>query len=96
MLYALLKDSDAVAAQAYLTAAFKLIDDIGRECAAPPASVHDGTVDWGSGGWETVLMHSTIDNNAGSPHPKKDHGLVYADYYWLEFANEAIKLKHRV
>lgn len=95
MLSVLLKDSDPAAAQGYLDAAFKLIDDIGRECAAPPASVHDGVVDWGKDGWETILLHSTIDNNEGSPHPKKDHGLVYADYYWLEFANEAIKMRDR-
>lgn len=94
MIYTLLKDTRPGAGDMYLGAAFRLVDDILRECAAPGASLDStGVVDWGKDGWETILMHSSIDGNEGSATRKLDHGLVYADYYLLEFANEALKMK---
>lgn len=93
MLYVLLRDSDPSAAEHYLAASFRLVRDILRECAAPPASLEADGVNWGEGAWEPILMHSTIDGNEHSAGAKLDHGLVYADYYLLEYANEAVKLQ---
>lgn len=93
MLYKLLATSDPFAAEQYLAASFKLLDDVVRECATPPASVKGGQVDWGNDGWETILKHSTINNNPDATFKIVDTGLVYADMYLVEAANEALKLK---
>ncbi|ORY35085.1 Six-hairpin glycosidase-like protein [Naematelia encephala] len=93
MLYHLLKDTNPPAASYYLTRSFKLVEDIIRECKTAVASLDEaGNVTWGDDGWETILQHSTINGNRHSPRPIMDHGLVYADYYLLEFGNEALKL----
>lgn len=101
---------DQQAAGTYLTRAFKLVSDTLRECAAPPASLREGHVEFGEGGWETILKHSTINGNPQATRLLMDHGLVCeysvpgrighrtesvldADYYLLEFGNEALKLK---
>ncbi|KAL1413228.1 hypothetical protein Q8F55_000981 [Vanrija albida] len=96
MLYELLLPSDPAAAEYYLSAGFKLIDDTVRECASPAASLKNGAVSWGEGAWETILQHSTINGNQYSNRRLLDHGLVYADYYYVEFANEALKLKAKL
>lgn len=93
MLYVLLRESNEAAAEHYLDASFRLVKDILLECAAPPATLNSDGVQWGEGEWEPILMHSTIDGNPHSAGAKLDHGLVYADYYLLEFANEALKLQ---
>lgn len=50
-------------------------------------------INWGDGDWETILMHSTINGHPYAPRLIMDHGLVYADYYFVEFANEVLKMK---
>lgn len=58
MLSTLLSPSDPSAGDYYLGRACKLIDDTLRECSAPRATIGDnGDVNWGEGGWESVLMH---------------------------------------
>ena len=59
MLHQLLLPTDKVAAEHYLSAGFKLIEDTLRECATPGASLIDGKVDWGKDGWETILAVRT-------------------------------------
>lgn len=76
MLYILLRDSEPEAAETYLAASFRLVRDVLRECAAPPAKLEADGVNWGEGGWEPILMHSTIDGNPYSAGAKLDHGLV--------------------
>lgn len=81
MLSALLETSDPAGAVYYMDRAIKLVNNILHECLAPPASVHvadsngESKVDWGEGGWESVLMHSTSTGN-----PKRgilmDHGMI--------------------
>lgn len=93
MLYEQLVDSDPDAAEHYLAASFKLLDDLVQECATPAASVKGGAVNWGEGEWETILQHSTINNNPDATLKIFDTGLVYADMYFVEAANEALKLK---
>ena len=108
MLYKLLRPACPVQADEYLARAFKLIEDVLRECRTASASLNvNGTVEWGDGGWETILevselslkkkltvaQHSTINGNRYSPRPLMDHGLVYADFYLIQFGNEALKLR---
>ncbi|ORY20478.1 Six-hairpin glycosidase-like protein [Naematelia encephala] len=94
MLYQLLLPSDKSAAEEYLVRANKLVEDILRECGTPAATLDkDGKVNWGEGSWETLLQHSTINGNEKATRRLLDHGLVYADYYLMEFGNEAIKIE---
>ncbi|WOO79141.1 Unsaturated glucuronyl hydrolase [Vanrija pseudolonga] len=92
MLYTLLKDSEPDAAGYYLARGFRLIADVLRECKTPAANIVDGVVDFGEDGWETILQHSTINGNRHSPRKIMDHGLVYADFYLVQFGNEALKM----
>lgn len=94
--YRVLKDSEPEAADHYLTAAFNLIDAVNREVRTPKAKLVQGKVDWGKDGWETILKNSTINNNEHAVEPSKDTGLVYADYYYTEFANEGLKLSEEL
>lgn len=57
MLYQLLRDSDPSAAEEYLAKGAKLMQDTIRECYTPKASLDQGgKVDFGQGGWETILQ----------------------------------------
>jgi hypothetical protein len=44
--------------------------------------------------FESILKHSTVCNNAASFSKNKpsDHGLVYADYYLLEFGGRLLDM----
>ena len=55
MLYQLLLPKDKAAAEHYLAAGYKLIEDTLRECGTPAATLSQGKVDWGKDGWETIL-----------------------------------------
>ena len=77
MLSVLLQPTDARAADYYLGRAFKLVEDVLRECAAPEARLGEGgEVSWGEGGWETILKHSTIAGNPKANRQFMDHGLI--------------------
>ncbi|RSH81438.1 hypothetical protein EHS25_006794 [Saitozyma podzolica] len=93
MLYQLLLPTDPQAAEMYLSKGFKLVEDVMRECGTGRATLQGGKVNWGEGGWETLLKHSTINGNEKATRRLMDHGLVYADYYLIEFGNEALKLQ---
>ena len=89
MLAVLLQPTDPRAADYYLGRAFKLVEDVLRECGAPQATLgSDGKVNWGEDGWETILKHSTIAGNPKANRQFMDHGLI------CEFiVNQAIKEK---
>ena len=55
MLHQLLRTKDKAAAEMYLKRANQLVLDILRECGNPPAQMRKDHVDYGSGGWETIL-----------------------------------------
>ncbi|KZO89628.1 glycoside hydrolase family 88 protein [Calocera viscosa TUFC12733] len=93
LLYELLLQKDTKKAEAYLTTGFKLISNILKECLTPEASLKDGVVDWGKGGWEPLLDHSSATGNPRCGWAITDHALIFGDYYLLEFANAALKLK---
>lgn len=59
MLDSLLISEDSLAAETYRRKAFKLVSDTLRVCRTGLASLHDGKVSWGEGGWETILKAST-------------------------------------
>ncbi|WWC66801.1 uncharacterized protein I206_100707 [Kwoniella pini CBS 10737] len=93
-LYKLLQPTDKTAAEGYLNRAVKLIQDTIRECLTPQASLKaNGETDFGKDGWETLLAHSTIVGNPKSVRRLMDHGLVYADYYLVEFSNQLLKIQ---
>lgn len=64
-------------AMLYLARATRLIADTLKVCAAPAAALSaDGSVQWGEGGWETLLKHSTIAGNVKANRRLMDHGLI--------------------
>jgi hypothetical protein len=63
MLHALLLPIDKSAAEEYLSKAFKLVGDTLGECASPRATLRGTNVNWGEGGWETLLMVSIFCQN---------------------------------
>jgi len=42
--------------------------------------------------FDSILKHSTANNNAGANKRYWNHGLVYADYYLLQFGNHLLRL----
>ncbi|KAK7186476.1 hypothetical protein DPSP01_002096 [Paraphaeosphaeria sporulosa] len=41
--------------------------------------------------FEAILRHSTANHNQHAHKPYCDHGLVYADYFFLEFGNKLLR-----
>lgn len=56
MLYELLARTDPLGADKYLSRGFKLVNDTLRECRTPRAELNEGKVNFGEGGWETILQ----------------------------------------
>ena len=75
-LSSILLDQKDGRSETYLKAGFDLISAIILHCASPAATMQKGTVDWGKDGWETLLMHSTINGNPRAARRFMDHGLV--------------------
>lgn len=46
----------------------------------------------GEGHWDGILMHATANNNEDAHKRYWDHGLVYADYYFLEAGNKLLRM----
>lgn len=47
------------------------------------------------GGHDTILLHATINNYEYAPRRWADHGLVYADYYFILFGNKLLEIGMR-
>lgn len=45
-----------------------------------------------AGNWDSVLMNATINNNQYSLNPSNNTGVVYADYYFLQFGNRLLEM----
>lgn len=58
--------------------------------AATPGGGDDPDVDLG--GHDTILLHATINNYEFAPRRWADHGLVYADYYFILFGNKLLEM----
>lgn len=52
----------------------------------------DGAVAVEKGTWDAILMNATANNNENAVVRYSDHGLVYADYYFLEFGNKLMRM----
>ncbi|KAJ6492970.1 Six-hairpin glycosidase-like protein [Mycena vulgaris] len=77
----------------YFAAAVKLMCATIDMCLTPAAAFVGDSVDLGDGGWETILQHATINNYEYAPRRWADHGLVYGDYYFLEFGNRLLQME---
>jgi len=44
------------------------------------------------GGHDAILLHATINNYEYAPRRWADHGLVYADYYFILFGNKLLEM----
>jgi len=42
--------------------------------------------------WDAILAHSTANYNANALRRYADHGLVYADYYFLALGNKLLRM----
>jgi len=55
------------------------------------AAGEDQVVKVRESGFDAILRHSTANKNEHAHKPYWDHGLVYADYYLLEFGNKLLR-----
>lgn len=75
----------------YLQAALKLARDTLKLCHLNDAIFNsDQSVTVGE--YDTILAHSTTNNNPDTFKKLVDHGLVYADYYFLVLGNKLLEL----
>lgn len=49
-------------------------------------------VNEGGGSFEGIIRNATANWNPDAHKPYKDHGLVYADYYFLEAGNKLLRI----
>ncbi|KJR83801.1 glucuronyl hydrolase [Sporothrix schenckii 1099-18] len=82
----------------YLVAALRIAHDtlgysLDREdVAAFTVDSATGTIYVPAGSWDAILRHSTANNNRYALVRYADTGLVYADYYFLEFGNQLLRM----
>ncbi|KAK5171486.1 uncharacterized protein LTR77_004631 [Saxophila tyrrhenica] len=79
----------------FLHAALEVLQGVLTTSMAPEAEFQglgsDGLAT-ANRGEETVLLHATINNYEFAPRRWADHGLVYADYYFLLVGNELLRM----
>ncbi|PGH14930.1 hypothetical protein AJ80_05743 [Polytolypa hystricis UAMH7299] len=91
-------------AKRYLDAALRIITDTLALCLAPgrarlvvghdgvPTAVEERETEQGQkDAFEAILMHATVNYNMFDYRRYWDHGLVYADYFLLEFGNKLLR-----
>ena len=87
-LHSILHQIDSTTRSPYLAAALRLVRATINHCSTPLARFVPGTsplkVDLGKDEWDTILNQSTINYNEHAQRRWADHGLVYADFYFLE------------
>jgi uncharacterized protein YyaL (SSP411 family) len=79
----------------YYDAALWIASGVMRTSLSPEArfiatAAGDYKVDLG--GHDTILLHATINNYEYAPRRWADHGLVYADYYFILFGNKLLEM----
>lgn len=52
----------------------------------------DGKLSVAPGRFDAILKHSTVNYNVNALVRYEDHGLVYADYYFMEFGNKLLRM----
>lgn len=81
----------------YLAAALRLTESVCQSWLSPEASFtasghgHE-TPKVDTGGHDTILLGATINNYEFAPRRWADHGLVYADYYFLLVGNKLLEM----
>ncbi|KAK5048257.1 hypothetical protein LTR84_005927 [Exophiala bonariae] len=83
----------------YIEAALRIVRET-IECSLAPEKAHLTQVDGQITGedvtpertFEAILKNATTSNNPMGRERIKDHGLVYADYYFIEFGNKLLRM----
>lgn len=79
----------------YLDAALRIVSGVVDTSLSPDAKIFTTSTDVevvDLGGHDTILLHATINNYKFAPRKWANHGLVYADYYFLLFGNKLLEL----
>ncbi|KAF2116651.1 Six-hairpin glycosidase-like protein [Lophiotrema nucula] len=95
LLHQICKDEYEVHERTWLDTALKIIKGVADASLAPKArfvTTSRGHEDVDLGGSETIVLNATINNYEFAPRKWADHGLVYADYYFLLIGNELLKM----
>ncbi|KAG9792272.1 hypothetical protein KCU88_g741, partial [Aureobasidium melanogenum] len=91
----LLHETTKQSESTYLDDALRLVSGVLSMSLAPPAKFvrnSHGDEDVDLGGPETIILNATINNYEFAPRRWADHGLVYADYYFLLIGNKLCQL----
>ena len=85
--FGMLKIYEYTKEEEFLNSALKLVHDCTKHCFNEESKLNDD-------GTDTILNGSTFNNNPNAPEEYKifDHGLVYADYYFLMIGNKLLEL----
>ena len=87
----LIKIYEATNDSEYLISGLKLVSNTISFAYTNESSFRkDGTVDLGDR--DTILANATINNNPDTYERLVNHGLVYADYYFLAIGNKLLQL----
>ena len=79
----------------YLEEALRIATDTIAMCQTnKTATVHmaEGKIVTDGVVFDSILKHATANNNEYATLRYADHGLVYADYYFLEFGNQLLRM----
>ena len=80
----------------YLDAVFRIIQDtLDFSLSDDEAKFKvdtNGQILVDAGRWDAILMHATANNNENAIVRYGDHGLIYADFYFLELGNKLLQL----
>lgn len=80
----------------YLDSALRIAADTIALCqATDPAKLvisADSKIQAEGVSFDSILRHATANNNEHAIMRYWDHGLVYADYYFLEFGNKLLRM----
>lgn len=95
LLHQILQGSSTTSA--YLNAVLRIAKEtVELSLAADPAPFiidgRDGRVDVAETEWAAILKNATANNNEYAILQYSDHGLVYADYYFLELGNKLLRM----
>lgn len=79
----------------YLSAALQIASGVIGTSLTPEArtfTTSEGNEAVDLGGYDTILAHATINNYEFAPRRWADHGLVYADYYFILLGNKLLEM----